>query len=391
LICTEVIYPSFKTHHIRRIVLCTAILFAFVLPAFGQEPPTALPGISLVWSRSVGGLKSFALSAHARRLALLTDDGKLALWTAQQGDPVWAATGQTGSRVDVSDGLGYVLSYSPRSLLKSDIELRRADTGAVIWSDTFSSSIWSAAFNLSGNDLAIGTGDNNIRVIALSNADSVTKLSVSGTPVSLAFDPAATKLYVGLWDQGGVSCYDFSGKELWSTNGEIDRDYKICSVGAKFITYIGASIRHGTSPVAYIVRTETGTLLWAFSLPENDRDAFAESSDAAELTAMSYAEPQPISNGSIVEQRLASFDRSGQLQWQKGGLFWAPTLICLTPDQDGIVVYDGERTLYRLDSQGRTVAKAFLSDVLKGWSASTDHSSLVVYTHDGQLSLLHIQ
>ena len=91
------------------------------------------------------------------------------------------------------------------------------------------------------------------------------------------------------------------------------------------------------------------------------------------------------------EQKLAVIDRSGQLIWTKGGLFWAPTLICLTPDQAGMVVYDGNRTLYRLDSQGRTVAHAYLSDVLRQWNVSLDDTSLVVYTHDGQLSLLHIQ
>jgi WD40 repeat protein len=365
--------------------------FLFSFPAHGQQSPQSLPGISLVWSHNVGGLRSFSLSQHARRLALMTDEGKLALWTAQEGIPVWATGKQTNSEVAVSDGVGYVLSYDDRALLKEEVVLRRADTGAVVWKRTFGSAVWSAAFSQDGNLLALGTGDDNLSLINLVQSEDLTTIPIIGTPVSVVFDPSSTKVYVGHWDRSGVSCFSISGKNLWNASGEMDRTYRIAQVGPRFITYIGSSNRRGLSPVAYVVRTENGTLLWAYSFGDDNQDATASTNDIAAITAISYAAPHLLSSGSVTEQRLCVIDRSGQVQWQKGGLFWAPTLICLTPDQDGMVVYDGQRTLYRLDSEGRTVAKAFLSDVLKAWSVSTDDTSLVVYTHDGQLSLLHVQ
>jgi outer membrane protein assembly factor BamB len=377
-------------------MICLAILVAVICLLFpkvsaAQTVSNGSPGFSPVWSKNVGGLRSFSLSPHAHRLALLTVEGKLALWTAQDGNPVWSTGKQLSTNVLVSDGDGSVLTYNERSLLSRTATLRRADTGAVIWAKTFDKAVWCTAFNKSGTYAAIGTGDNTLHLVNIADDDNDTMTRLDGTPLSIAFAYDGKSVLVGQWSRSGVSCLDMGGKTMWRASGEMNRKYVISSVGEKFVTYVGSSNRHDKSPIIYVLHSATGKLLWAYDLDDSSYNAIAKSSATADLTGISFANPKIIPKGSYVEQRLSVVDRSGQMEWEKGGLFWPPILICLTPDQSGLIVYDGDRTLYRLDSQGRTVAHAVLSDTLRQWSVSDDETSLVTYTHDGQLSLLHIE
>jgi WD40 repeat protein len=379
---------------LKLLTTLLSILIAFIYGAgasYGQQLSSGLPGISLLWSKSVGGVQAISLSQKATRLAIATVEGKVAVWAAQDGIPIWATANQTCNSIQVSDGPGFVLEYTQLALDSRQIVLRKGETGAVAWKDTFFGAVWCAAFNQTGNWLAVGTGDGVVHLFDLLHGGTEQNITLAGTPTSVQFDPITDRLYVGHWDKSGVSCFTLRGEDVWDVSGEMDRIYRIFWVGPKFITYLGSSNRSGKSPVAYVVRSESGTLLWAYGFDDGDESASAQTSDTAGLTAISFALPKQISGGVLMEQRLAVIDRSGQMQWEKGGPFWSPTLISLTPDQNGMVVYDGQRTLYRLDAQGRTVAKAFLSDVLKKWSVSSDGSSLLVYTHDGQLSLLHVQ
>jgi outer membrane protein assembly factor BamB len=374
-----------------RVVCIVAAAISSTPHSASHAQGVPLPGLSLVWSKNVGGLRSFSLSPHAHRLSLLTDEGKLALWTAQDANPIWATGNQTASNVLVSDGDGVVLTYNALALLATTATLRKADSGAVIWSKTFNAAIWAATFSPDGTNLAIGAGDDSLYLFDLASDEAQTTVSLTGTPLSIAFGPNNTSIFVGQWDESGIACLDLTGHTKWLDKGEMDRRYEIGSVGPRFVTYIGSSNRHGRSPTVYVVRGSTGQALWTYSLDDDSYNAAAATIDTAGLTGISYTRPRQIGSHSVNEQRLTSIDRTGQMQWEKGGLFWAPKLICITPDQSGLVVYDGKRKLYRLDSQGRTVATAVLSDELRKWSVSADNTSLVVYTHDGQMSLLHIQ
>jgi hypothetical protein len=368
-----------------------AIALLSLLSPRAPAQSSAAPGISLVWSKNVGGLRSFSLSPHARRLALLTTEGKLALWTAQDGQPVWAVERQNANAILVSDGTGFVLTYNQRSLTAEQATLRRADSGATIWTQNFDSPVWSGAFNQDGRFAVVGTGSDNIYVYNLAVDREVTKSSVPGTPFSIAFAADSGSILVGEWDRSGIACLDLAGKMMWQAGGDSNRKYMVAHVGPRYITVVGSSNRHGKSPIIYVVRSSSGEVLWVYNLDTDCYNTNVQTSDTAEISGLSYTRSQATSDSQRSVQKLGEIDRQGQMKWTKGGLFWAPTLICLTPDQEGFVVYDGKRKLYQLDSQGRTVATALLSDTLREWAASSDNASLIVYTHDGQLSLLHIQ
>jgi WD40 repeat protein len=356
-----------------------------------QGNANALPGLSLVWSKNVGGLRSLSISPDAKRLVLLTTEGKIALWTAQDAAPVWSVGKQNASNVLVGNGNGLVLTYDARSLLNNTVILRKGDTGAIVWSKNLDAAIWNAAFSNDGNFLAIGAGDNTLYLFKLSGVTSGTKVSIEGTPVSLAFSYDDKSVIVGQWDRGGISCYNLSGKLMWKDRGAANRKHVISCVGRNFVTYIGSSNIRNKMPEVYVVRAETGQLLWAYNFTSEGYNAVAMTNETASMTGVSFSKPSSIGLNSTPEHRLTCVDRSGQMLWRKGGPFWSPNLICLTPDDSGMVVYDCNRTLYRLDGQGRTDAHAFLSDQLRQWVVSADRTSIIVYTHDGQLSLLHLQ
>jgi outer membrane protein assembly factor BamB len=359
--------------------------------ALHAQPGTAsLPGFSLVWRKSIQGVTAISLSPQGQRLALITDSGKLACWAGEDARRLWSVPTQKARNLMIADGPGTVLTYDALNPLFRKVTAYDAAKGRILWAHTADGAVWSAAVTRDGTHACVGTGGKSVYLYALGKVLVTRRFTLPGICESLAFSTDDQWLAVGLWDASGIQCLDLTGKTLWSLPGRTDRRYDVWGAGDRYVLGLSRANTHDSDPTVYVLRAKDGAQIWAHPLGEDCEEAIPAASDLAVHVGVSYS--QSIASGPLAarEQRLASFDPTGKVVWEKGGLFFSPTLMCMAPDGAGMIVYDGQRTLYRLDEDGRIAAHSRLSDDLRAWSVTADDKLLLVYTHDGQLTMLKI-
>jgi WD40 repeat protein len=108
--------------------------------------------------------------------------------------------------------------------------------------------------------------------------------------------------------------------------------------------------------------------------------------------AVSYV--QNITRGahSIPERLLVMLDQQNRHLWHWGGFLFSPTLIALSPDGQRVTVWDGRRTFYNLNRDGRITSSYAMPGkvTVQNVTVTPDGRSLLIYTSDGSLSLLQI-
>jgi hypothetical protein len=71
----------------------------------------------------------------------------------------------------------------------------------------------------------------------------------------------------------------------------------------------------------------------------------------------SYVKTLNYRTGEATARKLALYDSQGRKLWEKGGEFFSPTLVALSPDGGRLTVADGANTLYTLDARGHFVSQ----------------------------------
>ncbi|MGB9589104.1 MAG: hypothetical protein ACPL7O_13070, partial [Armatimonadota bacterium] len=90
----------------------------------------------------------------------------------------------------------------------------------------------------------------------------------------------------------------------------------------------------------------------------------------------------------VVERRVAVYSTVGRLLWEKGGLFFAPHLVALSPKGSSVIVSDGEKSLYNIDNRGKLLSKYTLPATLRETVASEDGRAILIYCGNGWLYLV---
>jgi hypothetical protein len=100
----------------------------------------------------------------------------------------------------------------------------------------------------------------------------------------------------------------------------------------------------------------TGKLLWVDDL--QGYDAKTAVSANGDTIAVTWAQLTEYRTGIREERRVALYDRTGRRKFEpKGGHFFAPDLVALSPDGKTVTVRDNTGTLWSLDDRGTTVAR----------------------------------
>jgi len=114
------------------------------------------------------------------------------------------------------------------------------------------------------------------------------------------------------------------------------------------------------------------------------------------LVAASYVKTLNYRTGEATARKLALYDSQGRKLWEKGGEFFSPTLVALSPDGGRLTVADGANTLYTLDARGHFVSqlrfpvnpKTDTRPTIQEAVATPDAGFLLVRRGDGQICLL---
>ena len=261
----------------------------------------------------------------------------------------------------------------------------------IIFSQLLGGAVWTAAVSLDGSTAACVTGDRKLHLITLGKKPGVTTLSLDGIGNALEFSGDNQFIAVGLWDESGVETVDMAGRIRWSYLGAISRRYDV-SVSPDSRRVLSLSYRNPnhTAPVLTLLN-EQGAVLWTYPLDSDAYDATARLGTNAEITYVSYTTVVKHFRNIALERRLIALGPGGDVLWRQGGLFFRPTLLFVTPSNNGVVVYDGEQTLYRIDQYGRVIRRDRLPGQLELWTVNHARTRLVAYTSDGQLTAYKVR
>lgn len=362
--------------------------FTLSKPLATAQAPAA--GFNLVWNHPVADLSALALSPQGQRIAMLTSVGKIAVWSAASGTPLWSQNNKDAHAVAVSDGLGYVLAYDPLNPLDTTLTLLTSG-GNAVWKEHLDGPIWAAAVSHDGAHAAISTGRDTIYECALDPQPKCVPWHANGICESLDFAPNDDFLVAGLWNQSGVACFGMDGKEVWAVPGQSDRRYDASvAPGSRYVLSIAYANHKTSDGIVTLLNASDGQAIWTYPLGENSYGCSVLAGGDAQTTVASFVRIQRRGRTFTEPRRLIALDRLGNRIWDKGGLFFSPIPICMAPQSGGVVVYDQSRTLYMLDSNGNIVNHAQLSGLLRLWAVSDDNRELLVYTGDGQLSLYRL-
>jgi WD40 repeat protein len=386
-------------------LLAAATCIILAAPASPQETKPAKPGFALVWSKSVEPLIAIAISPQGGYVGMITHSGKIALWGADQGRSIWSEPDVAEHNLVVSDGIGYVLTYDQMNRLDRTVTLYRAasaQTGGPnqsaarpvkAFSRSLDGAVWSAAVRLDGSFAACGTGTREVCLFSLGTTPQMTRHPIDGICNDLQFADNDQYMAIGLWNQSGVERMDMAGRIQGSPSGANNRRYSVSiSPDSRRILTVSYLNPQSSDPVISLL-DDQGSVLWSRELGTNAYGAAIALGSGAQISFASYTETVRRNHEMIPERNLIAIGPTGDPIWtQPGGPFFSLTLISLTPDGLGLVAYDDStKTLYRLNSDGQIEKYDKLSSSLQYWACSSDHKRLLIYTYDGELSLLSVQ
>jgi len=227
---------------------------------------------------------------------------------------------------------------------------------------------------------------------------------VAGVPDSVALSPVAPVAVIGSWqDGGGVGVWPLKpgqGPRWLYREAEAGRAFNVHLSGdGKTVVAVSGIGPKRDRARAQVWNAETGKVLFRCDL--DGFGAEARVSATGNVIAVSYSHVTRYNTGDLNERRLIAFNRAGERIFSdKGGLYFAPRLVCLSEDGARVTVLDGDRSLYTLDARGKFLSKLhFASDkagnksggdvpTIKATEASENGAFLLVWRGDGMLTLL---
>ena len=374
-----------------RIALVIVAALVFSSPIYAQNGATVKPGFTLLWRHPVPPLRGLDISPQGGRLALLTMDGRIAVWDVATAKPIWSQQGIKGTNVRISDGVGYVFIYDPMNPDYRDVSFYDAGSGRLVATKRSDGAIWDLSVSDSGDFMGVGTGNDSLYIYTLDVYPSYHRVPLRGVCNALAFSPDGSFVATGLWNQSGIDCFDTTGNLLTSVPGAVTKRFEpSITRNSKFVLalqYINHQMRQ---PVLTLLQ-RNGNRVWSHGMGSNASNVHAISSSNGDFTVASYLKDVIRDRAWVPERSLVVLDSTGRPVFEIGGLYLALTLLCLSPDNNGFVAYDGDRTLYRFGRNGNALGVWQLNAPIRYWARTHDDTYLLVHTVDNALTLLQVQ
>jgi len=294
----------------------------------------------------------------------------------------------------------YVLAYARLNPLAPRLTLLRGRDGQRAF-ETVDGAIWALALASDGGTASFVTGNRSLYQITLGETPTVKRALLSSQGNSVAYALGGTALVTGTWDTPGVECQTVSGRMLWhfpqttndrnAVNGKLF-DVKTSQDGKYALGMAYRNASHNAVTVYFWRVDGDGEPLWTLELGDDVSNPAALINADGSRVALAYDRQLPRRDQTVKQRRLRLLDRQGHPYWggEKGGMIFAPHLIALAPDGQGLVISDGSQTLYRLNAQGRNTARIRLNALIRQTIPSADGRFLLVYTGDGLLTLLQV-
>ena len=343
--------------------------------------------ISIAWKTPVHEPVSLAMSAGGKYSGVVDKKGEVRLYD-QTGHIVWTQEVEGATDVLVARNGQSILVYSKLNPVHQDVHFFRRD-GVRLWKHKVDGCVWSGAVSEDGLRAAVTTGEKYIYVYTPDpKRPRYNRWRLEGIGYRAVFTPDNKRVVVGTWQDSALACYDLKGAFQWRCRHAEDRQYDLhLSADSRGIVgVIPATIHDPHAELAYW--DAGGKLRW--KQPVKGFEAHALVSPQGQYVAVSYANFLSEKGDGIIERKVAVYRSDGKLLWSKGGLFFEPRLVALSPTGSTVIVSDGERSLYNVDQRGKILSKLTLPGTIRKALSSDDGRRILLYCGDGYPYLMRI-
>jgi len=368
-------------HQIGLFLVLLSIIASTNLCAQRQET------ITVRWQRHANQPQSLTISPGASFFGGVDKDGTVRFYD-ERGKLLWGKQVGGATNVLIASNGQSLLVYSRLNPINRTVRFFRRD-GRQLWEHEVEGSVWAGAVTPDGQYAAVTTGAKYIyRYLPHPTSPKFKRWRLPGIGHCLTFTPDSKCLVVGTWQASTITCYDLEGTQKWTLAQKSDRQYELQNSGdGKRILGIRPSTQH--TPLAEICLWDSaGQGIWRRNL--KGFDVAARISPQSKYVAVSYATILTHKNKDVIERKVAVYDAKGNLSWEKGGLFFGPRLVALSPTGDSVIVSDGARSLYNIDRSGRILSKRTFEGEIKMAVSSEDGRRILLYCADGWLYLLEV-
>ena len=371
--------------------------FAHLAVAQGQSSREYT--FSAVWPQPmpVSDFRSAAISHDNAFFAVVGDDKDSVTLHHQNGGKIWSITDPGATKACVASGGDAVISYAPLNPTRPSITIVRGIHADSVTRRTLDGAIWDVAMSQDGKTAAVVTGNHSLYLFTLRPQLSCRQWQLDGAGNSIAVNTKSQCVVTGTWDDSGVACYNFQGDTLWKYPRDADQRRAVMnrlfdaqvSQDGQYVLGVSYSNIHHSDGVLYLwKRGGDGTPLWTHSLGPDASDLKAQITADGRFVALTYL--QNISNGdrAAAQRWLVLLDHNGKESMRRGGLMFPPSLVSVAPDGSMMTVSVAGNALYIIDNQGGFHSPKHMDSSIRQTISSPDGTRVLVYTGDGNLTLV---
>ena len=343
--------------------------------------------ISTQWKTKVDEPACLAMSQGGRYFAAVDGEGTVQLYD-NDGNLLWKQRVPGATDVLIARNGESLLVYSRLDPHHQDVLFYKLN-GRRLWNHRVDGTISSGAVSADGLYAAVTTQKRFVYLYWPDpNRPRFHRWRLDGIGRTVAFTPDKSWIVAGMREPSGISCFDLDAKLRWSCRNDSERAYDL-QTSADGRTILGLAPANQQNPgMNLCLWNADGKELWKRKLLGFDGRALV--SPQSQYVAVSYADYLSHGKSEFLERKVSVYNASGQLLWEKGGLFFGPRLIALSPKGTSVICWDGKDALFNINSSGRILSKMILGGQIKKVISSDDGKRILLYCSDGWMYLLNV-
>jgi hypothetical protein len=332
------------------------------------------------WKTKLDSLRTLAVSASGDALAVADAEGLVVCYSRDQ-KRLWSVKYPQVRRIALSNNGRFALSYSPLQPKMTTVSLLERDKTRA--SVKLPGPVIVGAISPDGALAAAVTQNQWLYLFRKKGKTFVHSRLHLSAPARALLLPSSGEVVIGYKGTRGVEAMDGQGHRRWRLTGQDHFVYDLyASSDGKGIGILAYRSGTGDRARAFVI-APNGTITWQAHLPGIFPRMALE--DGGGGTAVGYTEVYRGAEITRYGRKVAYYDEEGNRLWEKGGVFFSPTLVAALSPGTAVLVRGPQMRFYTLDGRGaiRGVIRSAVTSLRT--EASRNGRTLVVWGEDGAI------